>query len=779
MKNRIKQALSLLLAAVMMMTLFSACGGEQTPGVDPDSTVYVASFQELNADIGATGSLYISSTLLSDDTVYLAAMVEEQNGEEYTQKNKLLSVSRETGETKELLTLDIADFAPGMQGDVNIQSMQLMDDGSLWLLESVYSYSFDLPADFNPETDDQYNYYVDNGNQIYLVHLSADGEQLANIPLQDTLGENSYASSFQIADDGSIYLSSGWEAVYVLDSAGKLQFKVEEPNLYDTLVKLSDGSIAAMRWGEKMELCKIDPATKALGDALPFDTTNFGNFYPGDDKYDFYYDNQNTVFGYSAKTQSSERLFDWLSADVDGSTINGLRIGADGIVTALATEWDDSYTTQKLSVITLTPKKASEVEAKIPLTLATMYLDSQLRNLVLDFNRTNETYRIDVKDYSEFNTQDDYSAGQTKLATEIISGNVPDILAVSGLPIDQYAAKGLLEDLWPYIDADTELGGREALVSPVFDALQAEDGKLYEITSGFSIDTAIGLSKIVGTEMGWSWDDMQAAIAKMPEGATVFSPSTTKETGMYYMCYSNLDQFVDWSTGECRFDSEDFIKILEFVNTFPAEYDWEAEGNTYVPDSQRIRAGEQMLATSHIYDFEYFLVDQLQYGDEITYVGYPSSDGSGSSFALQDSYAMSSKCANKEGAWEFMRQFLTEKYQEESWGNLPTNQARMDAMMKEAMTQETTTDENGNIINVPLTTWYVDDQEYEVYAMTQEQADELMQIINSTHKISRYDENISGIIGEEVEAYFAGQRSVQDTANMIQSRVKLYVNEQR
>ena len=63
--------------------------------------------------------------------------------------------------------------------------------------------------------------------------------------------------------------------------------------------------------------------------------------------------------------------------------------------------------------------------------------------------------------------------------------------------------------------------------------------------------------------------------------------------------------------------------------------------------------------------------------------------------------------------------------------------------------------------------------------MTQEQADELMQIINSTHKISRYDENISGIIGEEVEAYFAGQRSVQDTANMIQSRVKLYVNEQR
>lgn len=52
MKKRIKQAGVLLLAAVMVMTLFSACGGEEQTGVDPNSTVYVASFQELKADTG-------------------------------------------------------------------------------------------------------------------------------------------------------------------------------------------------------------------------------------------------------------------------------------------------------------------------------------------------------------------------------------------------------------------------------------------------------------------------------------------------------------------------------------------------------------------------------------------------------------------------------------------------------------------------------------------------------------------------------------------------------
>ena len=77
---------------------------------------------------------------------------------------------------------------------------------------------------------------------------------------------------------------------------------------------------------------------------------------------------------------------------------------------------------------------------KTTLTLAAQYLGSDLRADVLNFNRSSDKYRIEVTDYSEFNTEDDYTAGLTRLNTEIISGNTPDILAVSGLPIEQYAA---------------------------------------------------------------------------------------------------------------------------------------------------------------------------------------------------------------------------------------------------------------------------------------------------------------------------------------------------
>ena len=41
------------------------------------------------------------------------------------------------------------------------------------------------------------------------------------------------------------------------------------------------------------------------------------------------------------------------------------------------------------------------------------------------------------------------------------------------------------------------------------------------------------------------------------------------------------------------------------------------------------------------------------------------------------------------------------------------------------------------------------------------------------------NDEITNIITEEAEAFFKGQKSVSDVANVIQSRVQVYVNENR
>ena len=96
--------------------------------------------------------------------------------------------------------------------------------------------------------------------------------------------------------------------------------------------------------------------------------------------------------------------------------------------------------------------------------------------------------------------------------------------------------------------------------------------------------------------MSWTLDDLQAALATMPEGCTIFGEGDTKAGMLSNVLAQNMDAFVDWSTGQCSFDSEDFISLLEFCNSFPLEYDWNnVDWEEYEDDNTRVMNGKQML----------------------------------------------------------------------------------------------------------------------------------------------------------------------------------------
>ena len=42
-----------------------------------------------------------------------------------------------------------------------------------------------------------------------------------------------------------------------------------------------------------------------------------------------------------------------------------------------------------------------------------------------------------------------------------------------------------------------------------------------------------------------------------------------------------------------------------------------------------------------------------------------------------------------------------------------------------------------------------------------------------------YDQSIIDIVKEEAAAYFAGQKSAEDVAKLVQSKANIYINEQR
>ena len=160
------------------------------------------------------------------------------------------------------------------------------------------------------------------------------------------------------------------------------------------------------------------------------------------------------------------------------------------------------------------------------------------------------------------------------------------------------------------------------------------------------------------------------------------------------------------------------------------------------------------------------------------YVGFPSDDRKGSAFTLNDGLAMSSKCQYKDAAWDFLRRRLdTENGY--YWG-FPLGKAAFDSFMEQAMTPDTWTDEEGVVHEYPKVE-YTDSSgnTIKIMAMSQEDYDQFMDLLNNTDKLTDYDTQILEIVMDEAQAYIDGVSSAHSVAAMIQSRVKIYVNEQK
>ena len=517
---------------------------------------------------------------------------------------------------------------------------------------------------------------------------------------------------------------------------------------------------------------------------MPFDAYNL---ISGGGDYDLYYTSGVNFYGYSLETETAEKLFSWISCDVDSSELALVNVSDDGTISGFTGGYDDKAETYNLDYVTVAKVPYDSVPQKISLSMATMYVDYSTQKAVINFNRSNDKYRIDLIDYSEYNTEDDYNAGLTKLNTEIMAGNMPDILALdTRTPYRQYAAKGLLEDLYPYIDADSELD-RSDYFPNVFSALEVNGG-LYTACAGFGILSAVGATSIVGDTPGWTYDEYYEALAKMPEGCEGFDYGYDRNTLLTLCLALDMDDYMDWSTGECRFDSEDFVKLLEFANQNKTDFDYEnAEYTEEDTAANRIREGKQMLTSANFFSADYMYNNFEQtFGAPVTIKGFPTMHGVGNMITIQSSYAMSSTCQHKDAAWQFLRTFLTEDYQKDV-PYLPTNMNVFEKQLADSMVVEYEKDPNGNYMldengeRIPVSKGMISDgvNTYTIYATTQEQADQLRQAIADTTKLMNYDMSIADIVTEQAAAYFSGQKSAEEVAKLIQSKANIYINEQR
>ena len=766
----LKRAAAVVLASLMSVSM-AACGNTKEETVQTNAMpefVYVPEYIELEG--GEDVNLY--NAVIVQDTLYY--LTSEYNEEEMTSTTKLCRYQPlEGGEATEV-PLELGE-------NRSMNTFAVDRDGNVYFSVADYSVMQENPEAAAGERA------VDTVKS-FLVKYDAQGTLVYEQDITDIMKEdeeNSYVNAMTADDSGRLYLSCQ-RVIRLFNSDGSYQGSIDmQDNWINGMGRGKDGKVYVTYYGNSaggMTLTEIDFEGKKLGTSYEnFPSGNgSGSLFTGGEK-DFLVQDGTRLMEYDIASQTTSDVLTWLDSDINGQYVDNVGALSDGRILAALSDWG----TGRMELALLTKTKSSELVQKEQITVGTLYTSQTLQAAAVSFNKSSDKYHVNIKEYIDQNnmTETSWSDAVSKLNNDITSGaNSPDILDLSQLNTEQLAAKGVFEDLTPYLEKSTVLE-KDDFMENILEGFMY-NGRLVAVPRTFTINTVIGKSADVGTEMGWTIDEL-IAYAEGNAGANLFY-NASKGSIMNYLLTYNMDAFVNWETGQCSFDTPEFKSLLTFVNTFPDEVDWEADTRS---QPAQIAAGDVLLAEAYIYDLESIQQYVAMFGKEpVTFIGYPNLDGSvGCRLQPNEAYAVSSKSGNKEGAWAFVEHFLAESRSDMFFSHdLPTRQSEFDKMIEEATKEEYLTDENGNPVldeegnAIPangMSSISYGDWEYTYHTPTKEEADLLRELVQIAKPAAGANEEINNIILEEAEAFYKGQKSVDDVAQVIQSRIQIYVSE--
>ncbi len=426
------------------------------------------------------------------------------------------------------------------------------------------------------------------------------------------------------------------------------------------------------------------------------------------------------------------------------------------------------------------------------LTLAILG-SSEIQDVIDEFNAADNGYRIEIKQYREITgsdglpityTDEEMQYADMELLQDIINTDEIDIVCNSSFFNNVYYEvlknKGAFADLYPFMAEDAEVN-TDTLNRNVL-RLNEIDGKLCTLPTFYGITTMIGNKEYVGSRENWTVDEFISHWEAMPDNATI--QGTRYSENVYYVVLrNNLEAFVDHENAQVHFDSPDFKRLLEFCGSFESNH-----GEKMPYDY----AAPEFVAEFYLDGFMYadgaasgeFYDDGIQY----TMVGYPSENGAGAFLSDRGrNYAISAKSTPEKqaGAWEFIRSFVTYEYQmshvipliDDGHPDGPRYSSEMGFCINNRSFEEVA---QGIMDGTYYGGTYEDKgQSYAITLPTQADYEKIVAYINS---IDRWETKSHGplwnIINEEIMYYFAGERTLDETVKLIQSRASIWMSEQ-
>lgn len=392
--------------------------------------------------------------------------------------------------------------------------------------------------------------------------------------------------------------------------------------------------------------------------------------------------------------------------------------------------------------------KTELVIATINNNLNLLGFDSALQDTVAGFNRHSNDFYVTIRDYSQNGLLDSTTALKN-LNTEIISGKYPDMICFSSIPVFPYLAKKLLVDLSDCIALDGTVTTNDIVCANAF---LNQDGGLFYLSSDCTFSTLVGKFSEFGDRYGWSVAEYLDIESKIDSSVwVIYNISHTSFLNRVAARYSR--NAINWTSGSCDFDNPVFIEILNASKRIQNKP--ETENNLLFGPGGALVAQGKLITAVASGDYVYNLaLCELDAGEQLSYIGWPTGDGRcGTDLKIGHPVGIVAKGEHIDGCWEFVKYMLMNG---DPQCGLPMYMPRLQERLEDAKT---------NMDN-PV-------------QMTDQQVERFLDLLNHIRNVAIYDDTVMSIIMEESEDFFAGNKTAEETAKVIQAKVSLYVAERQ
>lgn len=661
------------------------------------------------------------------------------------------------------------------------ENMNITYGEELFSDEEIWQSCYDIKTDGSIEAlvmtvesdSEKYSDEFYQNAEVYfeIFNISPNGE-MTSVKVKGIDKYYSLSEDFiqNFAEVNGKYLISTSKFRLIIDETGNITESAEsDPFIFSCTA--SDGRIVTA------DRQKFSISEKLSLDA-PEKTSEYGKYLylsqgiaTGQEGFLVYFMLNDGVFGLTEKG-SVVKIMDYAASLMSSSDYYKVVHVGSGKFAAIAQGDSGNY----LSYMTVRPDGYVMNREPVVVAVASPLNDND-RELASRYNKQSDSYTVELKAYDQL---DDLSG-------DILSGNAPDVYSFDdSLDMNKLVNLGAVSNMY---ELSEKYGGfkKEDILDNIISAYEYKGG-LYMISQDFQVNLTLG-NKNYFPKTKISYEELFDIADNIPDN-TYFSNAIgvkSDEDIFEYTCTDSLGDWINIEKGECSFDSERFVELLNFTKraSHLSAIDWDELNKTasdeeiellYKEEKSRLK-NNTALILKDIFVFSLYevsITDQYNIKLEDTMLLEPFGDTSEGYVYSNNYYSVIANGNCPQGGWDYINFLVSDKFLTNYLQTKDKFVTRKESFEKinerilyEQEYAKMHNSETYDIGNTHKMIANISDNEYEM----------IMEYISKCTSLKAVYNDIVDILNEEYMSFSSGEITAERCAELIQDRVSIYLSE--